>query len=89
MHTIKISDISICAGHRHLLKAPFAIATNADFSLSSTKELRPCPHGMKFKAFTLLKNLKLSPERTSMEALTEKRELKQEIRAANGNVFCF
>jgi len=47
------------------------------------------PHGMKFKAFTLLKNLKLSPERTSMEAVTEKQELKQEIRAENGNVFCF
>lgn len=44
---------------------------------------------MKFKAFTLLKNLKLSPERTSMEALTENKELKQEIRGENGNVFCF
>lgn len=43
---------------------------------------------MKFKAFTLQKNLKLSPERTSMEAVTEKKELKQEI-AENGNVFCF
>lgn len=35
---------------------------------------------MKFKAFTLLKNLKLSPERISMEAVTEKKELKQEVR---------
>lgn len=40
MHTIKISDISICTGHRHLLKVPFAIDTNADFSLSFRKELR-------------------------------------------------
>lgn len=38
---------------------------------------------MKFKAFTLLKNLKFSPETTSitsMEAVTEKKELKQEDR---------
>lgn len=44
---------------------------------------------MKFKAFTLLENFKLSPEGMSTEALAEKRELKQEIRAENGNVFCF
>lgn len=41
MHTIKVSDISICAGCSHLLKVPFAIITSADFSLSSRKELRP------------------------------------------------
>lgn len=35
---------------------------------------------MKFKVFTLLKNFKFSPERTSMEAITAKKELKQEIR---------
>lgn len=45
MHTIKVSDISMCAGDRHLLKVPFAIITNADFSLSSTKELRPALMG--------------------------------------------
>lgn len=44
---------------------------------------------MKFKAFTLLENFKLSPEGMSKEALAEKRELKQEIRAENGNVCCF
>lgn len=40
VHTIKVSDTGVHAGQRHLVQVLFGVRTNADFSLSSTKELK-------------------------------------------------